>query len=138
MQAPTASELLTDPAVRQALEQAWADSVPGAAAQRHEEGGWVYLDTTTRSLSARRARAGTRATLDLNTPPVVPNSVVVATFHTHPNPSAEGWDPGPSAADTQSAWILGVPCLIRAEDGVYTAGPESRRGGLLGGPGFPP
>ncbi len=75
--------------------------------------------------------------LDLSTPPLVPDSVVVATFHTHPNPSAEGWEPGPSAADTQSAWIFGVPCLIRADNGVYLTGPDSRRGGLTGAPGYP-
>ena len=34
----------------------------------------------------------------------LPDSVVAATFHTHPNPSGEGWEPGPSAADTQSAF----------------------------------
>lgn len=138
MQAPTATEMLNEPVAWQALEQAWVDSLPGDPAQRHEEGGWVYLDTTTGAISVRRAPAGTRAILDLNTPPLVLGSVVVATFHTHPNPSAEGWDPGPSAADTQSAWILGVPCLVRADNGIYTTGPNARRGGLLGGPGFPP
>ena len=138
MQAPTAPDLLNDPLVRQALEQAWQDSLPADPGQRHEEGGWVYVDTTTGRLSVTRAPAGSQATLDLNTPPVVAGSVVVATFHTHPNPSAEGWDPGPSLADTQSAGTLGVPCLIRADDGIHVTGPPARRGGLLGGPGFPP
>jgi hypothetical protein len=63
--------------------------------------------------------------------------MVVATYHTHPNPVAEGWDPTPSAADTRSAWLFGVPCLVRAEDGVRVTGPDSRRGGLSGDPGFP-
>jgi hypothetical protein len=62
---------------------------------------------------------------------------LVATFHTHPNPSTEGWYPGPSVEDSRSAWFLGVPCIIRADDGVYTTGPNSRRGGLNGDPGFP-
>jgi hypothetical protein len=75
--------------------------------------------------------------LDLSSPPLVPDSVVVATFHTHPNPSAEGWEPGPSAADTQSAWDFGVPCLIRTDNGIYLTGPDSRRGGLIGPPGYP-
>jgi hypothetical protein len=61
----------------------------------------------------------------------------VATFHTHPNPASEGWQTGPSESDTNSAWILGVPCMIRAEDGIHTTGPESRRGGLSGLPGYP-
>ena len=138
MQAPTSTDLLNEPTVQQALDQAWTDSLPGNPAQRHEEGGWVYMDTTTGAIAMRRALAGGQTDLDLDSPPLVPGSVVVATFHTHPNPSAEGWDPGPSVADTQSAWLLGVPCLIRADDGVHTTGPTSRRGGLAGGPRFPP
>ena len=138
MHAPTTAELLNDPTVRQALQAAWADSRPADPAQRHEEGGWVYIDTTTGLIQVRRAPAGQQAGLDLTTPPVIPGSVVVATFHTHPNPSAEGWEPGPSADDTRSAFLLGVPCLIRADDGIHTTGPGSRRGGLAGGPGFPP
>ena len=88
-------------------------------------------------VSIRRAPAGEQAMLDLNSPPVLADSVLIATFHTHPNPSAEGWKPGPSAADTRSAWILGVPCLVRADDGIHKTGPDSRRGGLTGNVGFP-
>jgi hypothetical protein len=138
MQAPIATDLLNHPTVQQALEEAWRDSLPNDPLNRHEEGGWIYLDTTAGVITIRRAPAGAQAMLDLTVPPIVPGSVVVATFHTHPNPSAEGWQPGPSAADTQSALILGVPCLIRADDGIYITGPDSRRGGLTGGPGYPP
>lgn len=138
MQAPTAADLLDQELVQQALEQAWNDSLPDDPARRHEEGGWIYMDHTAGIVVVRRAPAGTQSTLDLSTPPVVPGSVVVATFHTHPNPSTGGWEPGPIAADTQSAWLLGVPCLIRADDGVHTTGPASRRGGLAGGPAYPP
>jgi hypothetical protein len=63
--------------------------------------------------------------------------VVVGKFHTHPNPTAEGWDPGPSPGDQQVDAIHGVPDLIRAEDGIHVSGPDSRRGGLGGGPGYP-
>lgn len=137
MRAPTTADLLNEPIVQQALEQAWNDSLPGDPVRRHEEGGWLYMDTTTGDLTVRRASAGTQTILDLSTPPAVSGSVVVATFHTHPNPSAEGWDSGPSAADTQSALVFGVPCLIRADDGVHTTGPVSRRGGLGGDSGYP-
>ena len=109
-----------------------------ARAVDHEEGGWIYMDNTTGIVGVRRAPAGAQTTLDLSTPPVVSGAVVVATFHTHPNPCAERWEPGPSEADTQSAWLFGVPCLIRAEDGSHTTGPAARRGGLTGGPGYPP
>ena len=138
MQPPTIAELLNDLVLTQAMDDAWRDSLPNDPAQRHEEGGWVYVNTTTGATTVQRAPAGRRAMLHLNAPPIVADSVVVATFHTHPNPSAEGWQPGPSAADTDSAWILGVPCFIRADDGIHSTGPDSRRGGTLGGPGFPP
>ena len=138
LRAPTAAELLNQQAVHDALDKAWADSLPPDPIRRHEEGGWIYVDVGTGAISIRRALAGSRALVNLNSPPLVPGSVVVATFHTHPNPAAEGWDPGPSTSDTQSALLLGVPCLIRAENGVFTTGPSARRGGLAGGPGFPP
>jgi len=138
MQAPTSADLLNEPVVQQALEQAWNDSLPGDPLRRHEEGGWIYKDNTTGNLVVRRASAGAQASLDLSAPPMVPGAVMVATFHTHPNPSAEGWEPGPSSADVQLAWLLGVPFLIRADDGIHATGPASRRGGLTGGPGYPP
>ncbi len=137
-QAPTATELLADPVVQAALDQAWADSLPSDPTYRHEEGGWVYLDVTTSAISIQRAPTGKDTRVDLFNPPLVVGSVVVATFHTHPNPSSEGWYAGPSGSDDISANFLGVPCLIRADNGTYTTGPASRRGGLGGGPGFPP
>jgi hypothetical protein len=90
MQAPTAADLIYDLVVQQVLELAWNDSLPGDPDQRHEEGGWIYMDNTTGIVVVRRAPAGAQTTLDLSTPPVVPDGIVVATFHTHSNPSAEG------------------------------------------------
>lgn len=136
--APTIAELLANPLVAQAMDDAWRDSEPTDPALRHEEGGWIYMDTASGTLTTRRSAMGGQAVLDLTAPPIVVGSVVVGTFHTHPNPTSDGWDPGPSVDDVQSAWMLGVPCLIQADDGVYTTGPDSRRGGLAGGPGFPP
>lgn len=137
MNAPTISDLQKDPEVIRALDEAWRDSSSNDPTQRHEEGGWVYLGTTTGNVAIRRASPGVQAALDLSAPPEIVGSVVVATFHTHPNPAAEGWPTGPSTGDTESAWLLGVPCLIRAEDGVHSTGPDSRRGGLAGAPGYP-
>jgi hypothetical protein len=104
---------------------------------RHEEGGWIYLDATTGEISVQLAASGYQSELNLDDPPVVPGRVVVAVFHTHPNPSADGWDPGRSDADRAADERDGVPDLIRADNGVYFSGPATRRGGLSGSPGYP-
>ena len=135
---PTASELLASAQVIQALGEAWADSRVNDPTDRHEEGGWIYLDLSTGVIQTRRAPAGTRSRLSLANPPLLPNHVIVGTFHTHPNPAAEGWETGPSIQDERAAKYSGVPWLIRAEDGDHSTGPDSRRGGLGGGPGYPP
>ncbi len=137
MQAPTATELLNHPAVRVALDEAWADSQADDATGRHEEGGWIYMALISGEITVRRAPLGSRAAIDLGHPPVVQGNVVVGKFHTHPNPSAEGWNPGPSVADAAIDAIHGVPDLIRADHGDYVCGPDQRRGGLTGGPGYP-
>src|SRR5689334_17858789 len=98
MHAPTATELLNHPTVRQAMEEAWQDSLPQDPDRRHEEGGWIYLDTAMGEILVRRAPAGLQAELSLDNPPEVPGAVVVGVFHTHPNPTAEGWHGGPSDA----------------------------------------
>lgn len=137
MEAPTAATLLLNPHVLETLEAAWIDSLPDDPDLRHEEGGWIYINLNSREVFAHRAEAGVQAALDLENPPQIEGAFVVATFHTHPNPTRHGWDPGPSAEDTSSAWLFGVPCIIRADDGIYTTGPESRRGGVAGNSGFP-
>ena len=134
---PTATDLLNHPIVQRALEQAWTDSLSHDAVLRHEEGGWIYMNLTTGEISIRRAPAGLQAALDLSSPPGVPGCVVVGKLHTHPNPTSDGWDPGPSAVDRVVDARHGVPDLIRADDGVHTSGPLSRRGGLAGDPRYP-
>jgi len=135
---PTASELLAHPNVVQGLVEAWADSQVNDPANRHEEGGWIYLNLSTGGIVIRRAPTGMRSRLSLANPPLLSDHVIVGTFHTHPNPALEGWVIGPSAQDQRAAGITGVPWLIRAEDGDHSTGPGSRRGGLGGGPGYPP
>jgi hypothetical protein len=135
---PSASELLSHPAVVRALAEAWADSRVNDPIHRHEEGGWIYLELTSGEIAIRRAPAGTRSRLSLAIPPLLSNHVVVGTFHTHPNPASEGWATALSAQDESAARLTGVPWLVRAEDGDHVGGPESRRGGVDGGPGYPP
>jgi hypothetical protein len=134
---PTASELLANAAVQSALTEAWRDSHADDLVRRHEEGGWIYLEIATRAIATRRAPAGARSRISLANPPLLPNHVIVGTFHTHPNPASEGWSTGPSGQDLSAAEYTGVPWLIRAEDGDHRAGPDRRRGGTDGGPGYP-
>lgn len=137
MDAPTAAELAAHPVVQAALAAAWADSLPDDPALRHEEGGWIYHYLATGDIEVRRATPGRQAAINLNHPPVVSGCVVVGKFHTHPNPSAEGWDPGPSSRDKSTDAVHGVPDLIQSDSGVLVSGPDQRRGGLAGKPGFP-
>ncbi len=134
---PTASELLADPGVMQAMDEAWVDSQGNDPDDRHEEGGWIYMDLTTAAIVTRRAPTGTRSRLSLANPPVLPNHLIVGTFHTHPHPASEGWATEPSTQDALAARHTGVPWLIRAEDDDHCTGPDSRRGGIGGGAGYP-
>jgi hypothetical protein len=107
------ASLKSDPTVIAALASAWRDSLPGDARLRHEEGGWIYLDTTTCAISAIRAARGAKAAIDLSNPPAVAGSVVVGKFHTHPNPTVErsercgqahGRDSWRSRPDSRGRW----------------------------------
>ena len=133
---PTANELRENPVVQSALA-AWRDSEPDDPDRRHVEGGWIYLNLSNSAIAVRRAAPGHQSEVDLANPPHVAGHVVVGVFHTHPNPSAEGWVSGPSEADRIADERDGIPDLIRADDGIHHSGPDSRRGGLAGGPGFP-
>lgn len=137
MDAPTALELLAQPLVQQALDGAWVNSCPLHPDNRHEEGGWIYLNPTTGEIRVERATSGSQAAIDLNNPPIPMGFLVVGKFHTHPNPAAEGWVTGPSQTDLNTDAFHGVPDLIRAEDGIHLSGPDRRRGGLVGDPGYP-
>jgi len=137
LEAPTGEELAASPLVREAIEAAWTDSLPADPSRRHEEGGWIYLNLATGELSVRRAAIGARAAINLSRPPELAGCVVVGKFHTHPNPTADGWNPGPSQSDIRADGIHGVPDLIRADNDLYYSGPTKRRGGLTGPPGYP-
>lgn len=137
MDAPSADELRADPTVQAAFAAAWADSFPDDPALRHEEGGYIYCDTASRRITVRRTRPGASDRLDLTHPPVISGSHLVATYHTHPNPIAEGWSAYPSDDDRAVAAGCGVPWFVVSELGVFEAGPDRRVGGLSGPPGYP-
>jgi len=134
---PTVAELEANTVVRAAVEAAWVDSLPADPQRRHEEGGWIYLDPMTGEIAVVRARPGARSAINLSNPPERVGCFVVGKFHTHPNPAADGWATGPSAGDIRADDSHGVPDLIRAENKIHYSGPERRRGGLGGNPGYP-
>ena len=78
----------------------------------HEEGGWIYMNLITGDLDTRRATAGGQANINLGGPPNVADSIVVGTFHTHPNVGPCWGNVFPSGTDTNSANNTGVPWLI--------------------------
>ena len=137
MDAPTADELRADPVVQAAFAAAWADSFPDDPVLRHEEGGFIYFEPVLKRVSVRRTLPGVRDLLDLSRPPILPGSYLVATFHTHPNPTAEGWRPYPSDEDDELAVDSGVPWFVVSDVGVHVTGPIRRVNGLNGPPGFP-
>ena len=136
-EAPSAEELQAHPAVQAAFAAAWADSFVDDKVLRHEEGGYIYFNPKTGEVAIRRARSGTRKALNLHVPPMILDSFLVATYHTHPNPVAEGWDPDPSEEDRIFAKESGVPWFVISEYGISYAGPVRRVGGLTGSCGYP-
>jgi len=136
-EAPTAAELEMHPEVQAAFAAAWADSFPDDPTLRHEEGGFIYANPVTGDVVTRRALPGTTRVLDLTYPPPVPGCFLIATYHTHPNPIALGWDPEPSGEDRIEAGDSGVPWFVISEIGVFVVGPVRRVGGFSGPLGYP-
>jgi hypothetical protein len=136
-EAPPATELQANAVVQAAFAAAWADSLADDPALRHEEGGFIYVNATTGDVDVRRAPPGGRDSLDLSSPPRLADCFLAATFHTHPNPTARGWDPTPSSEDYTEAEDSGVPWFVITDSGVYAVGPDRRVGGLAGSPGYP-
>jgi len=64
---PTGDNLARNPVVRSALNNAFHDSRYGTG-NAHEEGGWIYMVTTTGNISVIRAQAGSSAGISLRKP----------------------------------------------------------------------
>lgn len=106
--------LLTDATIIGELARAWRDSCPDELAARHEEGGYIVLHTNG-SHSVERWPRGQQA--GIVPPPLDANNcyngkVVMAAFHTHPNPPVDEarreWEQEPSASDRRwhARWQL--------------------------------
>src|SRR5262245_24514875 len=116
---PYLSELMRNGTVLAALDQAWRDTNADVRPIQNasEQGGWIYMNMRTGQLTIVRkdnplgppTRPGTNQqgylTIDLNNPPRVADSVVVANFHTHPSEPFTG----ASGDDRQINSRYGVP-----------------------------
>ena len=117
---PASGALLADPTVQAALSTAWAAcgasmTIPGVPAPPgvHEEGGYIYMDVISATISTSMAKPGARASLPLNDPDPPDESITIGGFHTHPN-VGPGWG-APFASPPDISWSTrnGIPLLIR-------------------------
>ena len=142
---PDYRSLTANNTMRTAFQQAWQAS--NASDQpdhgQHEEGGWIYLNIITGGLSVTRQSSGGQASINLSSPTVHADSVVIAKFHTHPNLGPD-WTPGPSAGDTNVDAVHGVPDVVIAQPRgpadvtlqFFQSGPD-QRAHLAGNQGLP-
>jgi hypothetical protein len=93
---PMDTELMADRTVREAMQAAWSETradEPGRL-RTQEQGGWIYIDLRTGAITVQRARPfalgspGGTYRIRLSNPPLVPGSVIVGVFHTHPTGSS--------------------------------------------------
>ncbi len=114
--------VLDDEGISTALRQAWQDSQPGTA-QAHEEGGFILREAGG-TLSVERWPRGLQNEI------VVPphpggkqdQRIIVATFHTHPNPTAD-FQQDPSLTDIRA--VRDDPDLRHPEyEGEYVIAQE--------------
>jgi hypothetical protein len=146
---PGPGALLGDPTVQGALAGAWAASgaaitpAPPAPAPPgvHEEGGFIYLDIITNTITTDRVAAGAQASLPLNDPNPPADAVTVGGYHTHPNVGPAWGAPFASGADTRWATRNGIPLLIRGAFPTVAATSDTSTGAgrahLAGDRGFP-
>lgn len=98
-------DLLTDPAVIAGINRAWRESQTDDPTHRHEEGGYIVLNSDLSYSVERWAQGGQSMivppALDANN--CYNGKAVVAAFHTHPNPPVDEaereWEQGPSESD---------------------------------------
>lgn len=114
--------VLNDDTIQALLLQAWQESQPGTS-DAHEEGGFVLLNIDGSLIVERWPRGEQNEILV----PPHPNGkrgdlVIIATFHTHPNPAAEFLQE-PSRTDIRA--VQDDPNLSHADyEGEYVIASE--------------
>src|SRR5690349_21188632 len=121
----SARDPLDDATVRREIAMAWRDSEPDHPQLRHEEGGYIVVNFSG-SYEVDRWPRGTGSTIV--PPPLDANGcynerVVVATFHTHPNPAVDElgreWDQAPSGSDRRWHHKRKLRGIVVSRDLVY-------------------
>jgi hypothetical protein len=144
--APTHGELIANPIAIAELRAVWAASNPTLnppGGTQHEEGGWVYMNIITNLITVSRAPGGGGAIINLAGPPVIADSIVVGTYHTHPN-LGPAWTAGPSGPDGVADAADAVPGIVVGSTGLTAAAPitffasgPNRRAHLAGSQSLP-
>lgn len=132
---PDVGRMLADTGLRGALEQLWRKSRPNAAevgknqpgSKKVEWGCWIILNAKTGRYRIEERGPGTRDEVDMGSAPAVkPPECIMATFHTHPNTRAEGYEPDASVTDVvyynRHRFPDGrrVPMIIRSHEGYHS------------------
>lgn len=162
--APSGNKMSLNSTVRAAMRVAWTASNPEVTrwpnpeaghnlagqcdpvagslpTNAHEEGGFIYQNLITGILSTISVAAGGQASLPLNNPPVVANSIVVGGYHTHPNVGNCWGEPFFSTEDNNWSNTNGVPLLMigafpgLADTSFHATGATRKH--LAGNQGFP-
>jgi hypothetical protein len=117
-------DLLT-PQIIAELVSAWRESLADDPSQRHEEGGYIVLDSD-QTLGVERWMRGEKSRI--LPPPLDANrwyngKVVVAAFHTHPNPVIDEvgreWEQAPSSSDRRWHRRQKLGVLVISRELVY-------------------
>jgi hypothetical protein len=131
---PDAADIVNDPMVKAAIDQAYEDSLAADLEARHEEGGWIIESMSTGALRVERCAGGPSGDMfmevcDAN---LGPDEHAAAFFHTHPGPETDEngnhWqnDPSTEDRDALSGDQFGV---VRTDnnyiifDGTYDSNP---------------
>lgn len=133
--------MLADPAVSEALREAWADSRPdeaeaphGSATRKREQGGWIIWNSVSGAYRVERVGEGTRDALPSivgTRPSVAHPEYLVGWFYTHPNTVSEGYAQQPSPSDRRfTRTYARVPgCLGSSEPVDVTTSSPTPEGG---------
>jgi len=118
-------DLLAEPAIIAEIKRAWLESQVDDAAKRHEEGGYITLGPD-QSLAIERWLRGSQSRI---LPPPMDRKncyngrVVVATFHTHPNPpideDGQEWEQSPGESDRRWHARRGLRGFVVTRTFVY-------------------